>query len=285
MRAVNLIPADARSGGGAGAGGRSGGAVYALLGGLVVIVAMTALWATTSAGVKDKRAQLGALQAQVAQIQAGASGLQTPSDLAQERTSRTATVRTLVGQRLDWAATLDAIGRTLPADTTLTALDASAVGTPTGSPGAAPAVPGAAGAAGPTVELNGCAPSQRSVARLMPRLRTVPGVLGVQLVSSAIGTPGGGSTSNGAAAAVDCTGAAFQMVLAFAGKAAPAGAPATGATAATTSTTPATTTSAAPAPAATTPTTSAPAATTTAPAAGTATTVVPTTPSSTGAGG
>jgi Tfp pilus assembly protein PilN len=276
MRAVNLIPADARSGGGAGAGGRSGGAVYALLGGLVVIVAMTALWATTSAGVKDKRAQLGALQAQVAQIQAGASGLQAPSDLAQERTSRTATVRTLVGQRLDWAATLDAIGRTLPADTTLTALDASAVGTPTGSPGAAPAVPGAAGAAGPTVELNGCAPSQRSVARLMPRLRTVPGVLGVQLVSSAIGTPGGGSTSNGAAAAVDCTGAAFQMVLAFAGKAAPA---------ATTSTTPATTTSAAPAPAATTPTTSAPAATTTAPAAGTATTVAPTTPSSTGSGG
>jgi Tfp pilus assembly protein PilN len=215
MRAINLIPADARSGGGAGAGGRSGGAVYVLLGGLTALVAMAAVWGMTASGLTGKRSELSRLQHDIARAQAHAAGPSSPGDMQALRASRTATVRALAQQRLDWAATLDAIGRTLPADTTLTSLDASSTGTATGSAGAAPALTGAPTGAGPTVQLGGCAPSQRAVAGLMPRLRTIPGVLGVQLVTSSIDPGNAGGSGGASTAGAPCRGASFDLVLAF----------------------------------------------------------------------
>ena len=232
MRAVNLIPADARSGGGAGLAGRSGGAAYLLLGGLATLVAMAALWAMTTSGIAGKRAEVAQLDQDIARLAARAEGSASPGDVQAVRVARTAAVRALVSARVDWAATLDAIGRTLPADTTLDTLDASAAGPPTDTAGAAAQPAGAALGAGPVVQIGGCAPSQRAVAALMPRLRTIPGVGSVQLVSSVVdpGSPGG---SGGAATSTEpCRGATFQMALAFA--------PAAGAAAVAATTPPAT---------------------------------------------
>lgn len=262
MRAVNLIPADARTGGGAGAAGRSGGAVYALLGGLALLVAMAGLWATTSGKIADDRAELARVQQEVAQARARAAELESPGAVQQTRLLRTETVRALATQRQDWAATLEDLSRTLPADTTLTGLNATSAGSASG-PGAAPAAtaPGAA-PAGHTLVINGCAPSQRAVARLMPRLRTVPDVIAVQLVSSNLASDEG-AAAEGTADAGGCAGATFVMSLTLEAAPAPVvGGAAPGATAAAAPGAPA-------APGATVP-------------ASTATTAVPGTPTSTG---
>lgn len=210
MRAVNLIPADARTGGGPTLG-RSGGAVYALLGGLLVLVALAAVWATTSGRIADQKTELAQVRGEVAQLQARAGALALPGAVQQERASRTEMVRTLAAQRIDWAARLDALSRTLPEDVTLSALDAKGAG---GSAGAAAATP--ATAAGPTVNLSGCAPSQRAVARLMPRLRSIPEVVGVTLLNSATGGADSGTQSTQTDA---CDGARFTMDIVYEGAA------------------------------------------------------------------
>lgn len=215
MRAVNLIPAEAR--GGTHGATRSGGAVYAVLGALAALVAMAALWATASAGVGDRQARLADLQQQAAEVEARASAAAPPAAVQQLRASRTATVRALAGQRENWAATLDALSRTLPADTTLSSLEAST------TPSAGAAAPAAGSPAGPTIALGGCAPSQEAVAQLMPRLRTIPGVVGVTLVSSSVGTAAGTANSTDAAPAETCGGATFQLTLGLEAPAALAG--------------------------------------------------------------
>lgn len=207
MRAVNLIPSDARSGGGAGVAGRSGGAAHALLGALAVAVVMVALLTMTSSSAAEKRAELAAVQAHAAQAQTIArTQASAGPDFAALRASRTETVRALLGGRIDWAATLDSLARALPADITLSDLDAKAVGT---APAAAAATQTPAGPS-PSITLSGCAPSQRAVAGLMPRLRALSEVADVQLVSSAVAGAGGAAAAGGAA---ECDGAQFQLIL------------------------------------------------------------------------
>lgn len=211
MRAVNLIPADERSGGGPSAG-RSGGAVYVVLGGLAVLVAMVVMWASAGSSISDSRAELTRLQAEAAAAQAQSVTVASVDTIRALRDARTLTVRTLAEARIDWADSLDAIARTLPSDTWLSTLTASStpVAGPPGGTGGAGAV--ASSSAGPSIQISGCTPTQASVARLMPRLRTVPGVERVSLVSSTQ-ADAGAATSDGSAA---CDGASFQMVLFFA---------------------------------------------------------------------
>ncbi|MFL5846983.1 MAG: PilN domain-containing protein [Solirubrobacteraceae bacterium] len=236
MRAVNLIPVDARAGGGI-SGGRSGGAVYALLGGLAALVLMVLVWTTVHGRVGDQRAELAGIEQETAQLQARAGAGQAPGAVQQERAARTQTVEALIASRRDWAATLDAISRAMPSDTTLTTLNATSV------PPAAPPTPTpTTGAAGPTVELGGCAPTQRAVAKLMPRLKTVPDVVDVLLVSSSSVA----ASTNSADSPQACAGTTFSMTVVLEGLAAPATTPAVATpTAATTQ--PATATTAVPA--------------------------------------
>jgi Tfp pilus assembly protein PilN len=222
MRAVNLIPAEQRSGGGLDAG-RSGGAVYVLLGGLAMFAVLIGVWAMTGSRVSDRKAELQRLQTEVAAAQAQSAQLQGVDTIRALREQRAATVRALAAARVDWASSLDAIARTLPEHTWLSKLSASSV------PGGAPGGAGAAGAVasstpGASVQIAGCSPSQATVARLMPRLRSVPGVANVTLVRTQ--KADAGSTGAGACGAVD-----FEMVLLFAA-AAPEPAPAAPAAAA-----------------------------------------------------
>lgn len=223
MRAVNLIPAEERSGGGPSAG-RSGGAVYVLLGGLAVLVAMVFMWASAGSQIADDRAELSRLQAEAAAAQAQLTTVASVDSIRALRDARTATVRTLAAARVDWADSLEAIARTLPSDTWLDSLAASV--TPAS---AAPGGVGGAGAVassttGPSIQVSGCSPSQARVARLMPRLRSIPGVDHVTLVSAQKAAPG----TTAAEAQGGCTKVSFEMVLFFTAPVAPGvpGAPA-----------------------------------------------------------
>jgi Tfp pilus assembly protein PilN len=208
MRAVNLIPSDARSGGGLDSG-RSGGAVFVVLGGLAALAVMVGVWAITGGRIADQKAELTRLQAEVSAAQAQTTQIQDTDEIRALRETRAATVKALAAARIDWASSLEDIARTLPSHTSLSKLAASS------SPGGTPGGTGGTGAVassslGPSIQLGGCTASQATVARLMPRLRAVPGVANVTLVSTQ--TAGEGSTST----AGDCTGVTFEMVMFFA---------------------------------------------------------------------
>ena len=231
MRAVNLIPAEARTGGGAGAAGRSGGAVYVVLGGLTVLVALVGMWAMTGHKLASDRAELAQLKSDAAAAQRQSSDLASFGQFRALREQRTETVKTLAAARVDWASTLDAIARTLPAGAWLDSLTAGATPTsaPAGGTGGAGAI--ASSSTGPSVQIGGCIGSQARVARLMPRLRAIPHVERVSLVSSQAADTSGPS----GASSSECRQVSFQMVLFFTGgppaaTTATPGAPATAAT-------------------------------------------------------
>lgn len=213
MRAVNLIPPDQRPGA-AGRAGRSGGAVYVVLGGLAALALMVGLWAMAGSRLSSDRAELARLQAETSAAQARAGRLASAGDIRTLRSQRTQVVRTLAAARVDWAKTLDALARTLPSDTWLDSVTASVApgAGPAGGAGGAAAV--ASAASGPSIQITGCSPSQARVARLMPRLRTVPGVERVSLVSSTAAEPGAGTAGSSGG----CTRVSFGMVLFFAAR-------------------------------------------------------------------
>lgn len=221
MRAVNLIPADARRGGGAGAGGRSGGAAYILLGGLAVLVAVVSVWALAGHGIAGKRDDLARIESETNQAQAQSSQLAEYARYTKLRQDRVNTVRSLALSRFDWAKALDAVARTMPNDAWLTTM------TGTVTPGVA--VEGGGSSAGnlrsernvPAIEIVGCTTSQSKVARLISRLRAVPGVNRVALADStkADATGGGGDNCRG----IHGDYPQFNMVLFFGNDVPPVG--------------------------------------------------------------
>jgi Tfp pilus assembly protein PilN len=195
MRAVNLIPSEARKGGGAGAAGRSGGGAYVLLGGLAVLVVLVALWALAGHGISGKKNDLTKLQNETAAAKAQAGSLAAYNDYSKVRQDRVATVRSLALSRFDWAKALDAVSRTLPNDAWVTSM------TGTAAPGVAVDGGGSSAAAlrgqrpVPAIELVGCTESMGKVARLISRLRAVPGVDRVSIADSKKADSAGGSDS------------------------------------------------------------------------------------------
>ena len=122
MKAVNLIPAEERRG--AGGAGRSGGAVYALLGRARSSSSSCVLAAIAGAqSVSDKRAQLADTQAEAT----AAPGVGRPASPPTPRfatcaPSASQTVRRSRRSRFDWAHALHEVARTLPPDVSLTAM-------------------------------------------------------------------------------------------------------------------------------------------------------------------
>jgi Tfp pilus assembly protein PilN len=176
MKAVNLIPREARAK--RGALPSSGAGVYVLLGGLAAIVACAAVWAMADKQVADGEAQLQRVtaQASAAQARVGAGAAFVAFEqLARERVQ---TVKTLSATRFDWAHAMREISRVLPDDvwlTTLSGVSGAGSEAPTPATSAAPA---------PTVTVSGCTRSQAKVARLMARLRTIDGVRKITLKTS-----------------------------------------------------------------------------------------------------
>jgi Tfp pilus assembly protein PilN len=224
VRAVNLIPADERSG-----ADRSGGAVYIFLGILGALVAMTAAWVLVNNQVTSNQTRLVQLRADTTAAQQQAAALAPFRTFATMREKRVETVKSLANSRFDWGPVLRKMAMVLPRDVWLTSM----VGTV--SPGVT--LEGAAGGgdtsslraqlAVPAVELTGCTSSQAEVARVMTRLRLIDGVVRVSLSSSkkndkgsVAAQPSAADTgTGGAASAGDCRGGKdipqFSLVVFF----------------------------------------------------------------------
>jgi Tfp pilus assembly protein PilN len=219
MKAVNLIPSDARQGVGI-AAGRSGGSVYVLLSALAVAVALLAVYVSATNQISSQQAKVSALRTQATEAQGTAAKLAPYVTFAKLAQARTTTIRGIASSRFDWHAALTGLSRVVPANTSLQSLVGSVV------PGVN--VSGASGGSGggtslrsavvaPAFELTGCSSTQDDVARLISRLRLIDGVTRVSLADSqkSATAQGGAAVSLGAAGGCRANEPTFDLVIFF----------------------------------------------------------------------
>jgi Tfp pilus assembly protein PilN len=204
MRAVNLIPAEQRSGASVGAG-RSQGGAYAVLALAAGLAVLAVLYGSAHHDIASRKAQAAAITAQAQQAQAQAERLAPYTSFIATREQRTQAVDTLIDSRFDWAHVFHEFGRVLPSEASIGSLGGtiasgtiSASSAPIASPSSSVASAAAVTSATPpgsvpTFTLSGCATSEPAVARTLERLRLIDGVNEVTLQSS-----GSSATSGGA---------------------------------------------------------------------------------------
>ena len=207
MRAINLIPSDARRGG-RGVGGRPrGGPAYLIIAGLAIAVLLMTVYVLTNNTISERQAKVASLQVQAAQERALATRFVSYTSFASLARARAQTVLTIATARFDWHAALSDLSKVVPANTSLQSLFGSV------APGATVSGGGAAGSSSsslrgdissPAFELTGCTKNQDDVARLMSRLRLINGVTRVTLgdsVKSGTSQSGAAVSSSGAGGA------------------------------------------------------------------------------------
>jgi Tfp pilus assembly protein PilN len=182
VRAVNLIPADAK---GSGRSIKLAPATWGLGGVLVAALVLVTLYVLAGNTVADRQAQIASLQSQVRAVQAEATQLGDYTQFASLAQTRLSTVRGIAATRFDWNGALENLARVIPANTSLQSLNATVVpGATAGGSGAAAGL--RADLPGPAFEMIGCTATQDDVARLISRLRAMPDVSRVALSSSTI---------------------------------------------------------------------------------------------------
>lgn len=202
MRAMNLIPADERSGAG-GAAGRSGGAAYVLLGALGVFVVLAALIALSGRSVDDKTADLTRIEAEATASEGRSAQYASFVQFAALRATRAQTVTSLAASRFDWSHAMQELARTVPDDVWLTTLQGTvAPGVALKGGGSGNSLRGAIPS--PAVEMTGCTVDQDAVARMMVRMRQIDAVSRVALQSSVKNEAAAGGGGGGAGAGSDC---------------------------------------------------------------------------------
>jgi Tfp pilus assembly protein PilN len=252
MRAVNLIPADAKRGS-RGPSASKGLPTYLFLGVLAIAVGLVTLYVLASNNISQRQAKVTTLQAEVAQVEAQSTSLNHYAQFSQMTQSRIGSVRQLATGRFDWHSTLTQIAQVVPKNTSLATLAGTAA---SADPIAAASATPTATPTGTSIQLTGCTKSQPDVAKLMSRLRLINGVAGVTLNSStkqesgptSPSTPAAPSGSSAASGGGGCGNGtpSFDLQISFATSAAPATPATPAASGAATSTSSATPTSAAP---------------------------------------
>jgi hypothetical protein len=243
VRAVNLIPAEQRSGAGPGAG-RSGGAAYAVLATIGGLAILALLYGLAHKEISDKQSQVASLQVRAQRAERQATALASYTTFAQMRQQRVAAVEALVDSRFDWAHVMHEFGRVLPAGVSITSLTGSVGSTLAGgapksalapaasssatSSGAGSSSSGSSSSAStgsgsatsatppgsvPTFQITGCTRTQTKVAETLNHLRLMDGVSEVTLQSST--KTGGATGSAGAAGGCPTDAAIFSVNVTF----------------------------------------------------------------------
>ncbi len=182
MRAVNLIPADERRGAG-GIAGRSGGLVYVVAAGLLVVVMLGVVYAFAVKDVANKTGQLNQVTREVALVTAEANSLAPYGQVHSLSQSKVSSVVQIAESRFNWPGAMAQLALALPSDVTINSL--------TGRRRRRRRAPAPRfrrrrrSAGGPTFALAGCASSQSEIATILTRLASVPSVTNVSLADSA----------------------------------------------------------------------------------------------------
>lgn len=205
MRAVNLVPLEARPG--RVSGGKSGGAVYGVLGAMVVLLLGLSLVALSKKKEAQSNQELAAIQQSTQAYTTAATQFSSFESAATQAASRINTVRGLAEARFDWAGAMREMSRLVPETSMVYNLSAS-VKDGAASGGASSQLRSAIAA--PAITLTGCSKSQPEVANLVTRLQAMRRATNVALESSKQATAGG--------SAADCSftnGYDFVLVVFF----------------------------------------------------------------------
>lgn len=212
MRPVNLLPHGERPRAVASVPTGSSTAVLAVL---AVLVLAVAGWVFTKNQVTDRTTAIAAAKSEKAAAEKRSAGLGSFGEFRQIKQTRVQSVTDLATKRFDWERFMRELALVLPdrvwlttvkagasADAASGAAPASGSASTSGGSSSPPAAtssspPAGAGAAassaGPSVQLTGCAPSQRAVAATMVRLRQMHGADDVDLKQSEEPVSAGGS--------------------------------------------------------------------------------------------
>jgi Tfp pilus assembly protein PilN len=175
MRAVNLIPADLRRGGGAGAAGRTGGAVYIVMAALVALVIMAVVYGVTTHEIAKRKTDIATTTREAQVAEARAAALQPYVDIKSRRAARVSLISMLATKRFNWSVAMRHVAEALPADAVLTQLiGTDTPGSSTGGGGGGSTLRNTLPV--PAVGLTGCSPTQSRVAAALDSLRRIPGV-------------------------------------------------------------------------------------------------------------
>ncbi len=192
MRPVNLIPSDQRRDG---ATVRTGPVAYLIVGALALGLVAVIMVVLTNNKIADRRHQIAELQQQQAAVQSRVAALKPFIDFNQSEQQRVDEIRQLANSRFDWNRVMRELSRVIPADVSLTSLDASAIGDPGAAGDTSATTDTTAGS--PSLTFAGCATSQEAVAGFIAALQDIDGVTGVDLESSQTGS-GSGAAASGA---------------------------------------------------------------------------------------
>jgi Tfp pilus assembly protein PilN len=214
MRAVNLIPSNERRGAPVGAG-RSQGVAFVVLGVLGALAVLVLLYGVARHHASSRRSQLASITAETQRAQESVAALSPYTSFIALREQRMKAVADVVDSRFDWAHAFHELGRVLPRDASISALDGTvgAASTSESSSSTSKAA-GSATPAGsvPTITLSGCASSQAEVALTLQRLRLIDGVGAVSLKSSSKDGAGANSSATQLCAA---NSPSFSMQITF----------------------------------------------------------------------
>lgn len=188
MRAVNLVPPEARAG--RVSPGKSGGAVYGVIGALIVALLMLSSLALVKKQKSAAAQELAAVQQSTAAYEQVATRFAAFEKASKDANDRITLVRNLSQARFDWAGTLRDLARLIPAQTQIQQLDASVKD---GAPGAAGGSSFRSQLANvPAITMKGCTKSQSTVADLVTRLQAMRRVTNVTLEQSSTDASLGG---------------------------------------------------------------------------------------------
>ncbi|MGA2471078.1 MAG: hypothetical protein ABSG64_10350 [Solirubrobacteraceae bacterium] len=171
MRAVNLIPPEQRRGAG-GIAGRTGGAVYVIIGALLALVVLGVVYAYAVRDVAKRTTTLAEVTNDVLALQQRAATLNPYTVFQAFAGERIVAVSELAEERFDWARAMAQIALALPPTVTLLSLSGATASssTPTTAPPAG-------------FSLSGCADNQPVVATTLSRLRELKDVASVTVQS------------------------------------------------------------------------------------------------------
>ena len=212
MRAVNLLPRDAQR-----ERLQSARTSLFLAGGGVIVATALAMFLASSAGgdASDSRAELQAVETEIANLPKVADAVVTHGTIVRERSDRVAAFSAALSTRVPFDRLLREISLVLPGDAWLTQLDATApVSSVPAVAGAAPPPPPPPTSTTPAgVSIEGATYSHDSVARVLARLSVVPSLENVRLTSSARVEPQKESPSGDAAAESQAPGKPFVTFI------------------------------------------------------------------------
>jgi Tfp pilus assembly protein PilN len=172
MRPVNLIPPEQRRGERAPL--RTGFASYAVVGGLVVGLALVTLLVLTGNDIASLESEKAELEAREASLAEEAAELAPYAEFATVQANRRLTVEALAESRFDWERVLRELAIVLPEDVWLVKMAGTV--SPEVQLENSPAVGLRGSVPGPALELLGCGADHDAVARFVTALEDIDGV-------------------------------------------------------------------------------------------------------------